>query len=77
MDAQTPRDMLTEIKAFTGLSEVALASELKVSQPTINRVLNSQDGCSSKTLMAILRMHGDLKAGRLAPAPVPAEAAAA
>jgi plasmid maintenance system antidote protein VapI len=77
MDAQTPRDMLAEIKAFTGLSEVALASELKVSQPTINRVLNSQDGCSSKTLMAILRLYGDLKAGRLTPAPVAAEATAA
>jgi plasmid maintenance system antidote protein VapI len=65
MDAQTPRSMLTEIKAHTGLSEVALAKELNVSQPTVNRVLNSQDGCSSTTLMAILRLYGDLKAGKL------------
>jgi len=65
MDEQTPRSMLTEIKAFTGLSEVALAKELKVSQPTVNRVLNSQDGCSGATLMSILRLYGELKAGNL------------
>lgn len=65
MDALTPRSMLTEIKTFTGLSEVALAKEMKVSQPTVNRVLNSQDGCSSATLLAILRLHGELRAGRL------------
>lgn len=77
MEAQTPRDMLSEIKTFTGMSEVALAKELKVSQPTVNRVLKSQDNCSGVTLMAILRLHGEMKAGRLAPAPQSAEAAAA
>lgn len=77
MDAQTPRDMLAEIKTYTGLSEVALAKELNVSQPTVNRVLNTQDGCSSKTLMPILRMYSDLKAGRLKPTPQPAETASA
>lgn len=75
MDSQTPGAMLSEIKAFTGMSEVALAKELKVSQPTVNRLLNGQDGCSSGTLMSIIRMHGDLKAGKLTAAPTEQPAA--
>jgi len=75
MDSLTPGAMLSEIKVFTGMSEVALAKELKVSQPTVNRLLNGQDGCSSSTLMSIIRMHGDMKAGKLTPAPTEPAAA--
>ena len=65
MDYGTPREMLAEIKSTTGMTETALARELKVSQPTVNRMLNGQDSCSSTTLLAIFRLHGDLKAGKL------------
>ncbi|MFP4895163.1 helix-turn-helix domain-containing protein [Paraburkholderia sp. EG304] len=67
MDAQPPRDMLAEIKNFTGMTEVALSASLGVSQPTVNRLLNGQERCSSTTLLAILRLHTALKAGKLKP----------
>ncbi|WP_321878452.1 helix-turn-helix domain-containing protein [Paraburkholderia bannensis] len=60
MDAQAPREMLTAIKAKTGLSEVALARKLHVSQPTVNRILKSQDGCSSATLLAIQGLYAEV-----------------
>lgn len=67
MGDQTISDMLAEIKKFTGMTEVAMATELKVSQPTVNRMLKGQAKCSSTTLLAILRLHADLKAGKLKP----------
>lgn len=65
MDNQTPSDLLIEIKSRTQLSEVALAALLGISQPTVNRILKNQPGCSSKSLMAIQRAHADLKSGKL------------
>lgn len=65
MDSPSPRDLLVEIKSHTGLSEVALAKLLDVSQPTVNRILTSQPGCSSKSLMAIQHAHREMKSGKL------------
>lgn len=67
MDAQAPREMLTAIKAVTGLSEVALAKKLCVSQPTVNRILKSQDGCSSATLLAIQGLYAQVVGHPVAP----------
>ncbi|MFK4444663.1 DNA-binding transcriptional regulator YdaS (Cro superfamily) [Caballeronia udeis] len=74
MDNQTPSDLLVEIKTHTQLSEVALAALLGISQPTVNRILKNQPGCSSKSLMAIQRAHADMKSGKLRPAEQPAAA---
>jgi len=52
--------MLVEIKAETRLSEIALAKRLGISQPTINRILRGQEGCSSKALLAIQRAHSEV-----------------
>lgn len=65
MHAQAPREMLTAIKAMTGLSEVGIARKLSVSQPTVNRILKTQEGCSSATLLAIQGLYAEvLAAGR-------------
>lgn len=60
MDAQAPREMLTAIKVATGLSEVAIAKKLHVSQPTVNRILKTQGGCSSATLLAIQGLYAEV-----------------
>ncbi|WP_233854054.1 helix-turn-helix domain-containing protein [Paraburkholderia sp. HD33-4] len=67
MGDQTPSEMLAEIKGFTGMTETALASRLEISQPTVNRMLKGQVKCSSTTLLAIFRLHADMKAGKLKP----------
>lgn len=76
MESQTPtpRDLLVAVKAHTELSEVALANLLGISQPTVNRILKDQPGCSSKSLMAIQRAHADMQAGKLPRANEPAPA---
>lgn len=56
----TPTEMLAEIKVAKKLSEVRLARLLDVSQPTVNRILNGQEGCSSKVLLAIQRAYADI-----------------
>lgn len=62
MNLRTPRELLTEIKAATKLSEIGLSKRIGVSQPTINRILNGQDECSSKTLRAIERVYAEVTA---------------
>lgn len=51
---------LAEIKAHTGLSEVALAQRLGVSQPTVNRILNGQGDCKGSTLVAIDHLYAEV-----------------
>lgn len=51
---------LAEIKAHTGLSEVALAQRLGVSQPTVNRILNGQVDCKGSTLVAIDHLYAEV-----------------
>ncbi|MCA8037877.1 MULTISPECIES: helix-turn-helix domain-containing protein [Burkholderia cepacia complex] len=45
--------LLCDIKAKRGLSEVALARRLKISQPTVNRILRGKSDCKSSTFVAI------------------------
>jgi len=52
-----PSTLLRELKSATGWSETRLASELKTSQPTVNRILNGQARCLSTTLGAIAGLH--------------------
>jgi|GEM_PF-2440206 len=49
--------MLIEIKAETQWSQPRLADELKVSQPTVNRILRGQSDCMASTLTAIANLH--------------------
>jgi len=49
--------LLKEIKAETGWSEPRIASELDISQPTVNRIINGQANCMSSTLCAIQGLH--------------------
>jgi transcriptional regulator with XRE-family HTH domain len=44
---------LREVRTETGWSEPRIASELGISQPTVNRILNGQDDCKAKTFRAI------------------------
>jgi transcriptional regulator with XRE-family HTH domain len=60
MNTSTPTQLLREIKVLTGLSEVALAGRLQVSQPTVNRILNGNSECKSGTLLEIQKWHGAL-----------------
>lgn len=53
-----PSTLLREIKQQTGWSETRLATEIKASQPTVNRILNGQPRCLSTTLSAIVGLHG-------------------
>jgi plasmid maintenance system antidote protein VapI len=52
-----PSTLLREIKQQTGWSETRLATEIKASQPTVNRILNGQPRCLSTTLSAIVELH--------------------
>lgn len=49
--------LLKEIKLETGWGEVRIAAELKVSQPTVNRILKGQQECKGSTLKAIEDLH--------------------
>lgn len=60
MTQRTPTELLKEIKDVTRLGEIGLAKRLHVSQPTVNRILNGQMVCSSKTLLAILSLHAEV-----------------
>ena len=64
MATRTPTEMLAEIKAETQLSEIGLAKRLDISQPTVNRILRGQEGCSSKVLLAIQRVYAEVVAGK-------------
>lgn len=52
--------LLQEIKATTDWSEPRIATEIGVSQPTVNRILNGQGDCKGATLMAIVNLHNSL-----------------
>ncbi|PRD90453.1 hypothetical protein C6P76_04100 [Burkholderia multivorans] len=60
MDLRPPRELLAEIKQATKEGEIALAKRLGISQPTVNRLLNGQVDCSSRTLRAIQRVHAEI-----------------
>ncbi|MBU9403777.1 helix-turn-helix transcriptional regulator [Burkholderia multivorans] len=60
MDLRPPSELLAEIKQATKEGEIALAKRLGISQPTVNRLLNGQADCSSKTLRAIQRVHAEI-----------------
>ena len=49
--------LLQEIKVETGWSEPRIAKELRVSQPTVNRILNGQEECAGSTWRAIENLH--------------------
>ncbi|WP_186122299.1 helix-turn-helix domain-containing protein [Burkholderia gladioli] len=60
MDTRTPSESLRDIKDLTGLSEVALARRLGVSQPTVNRILHGKSDCKASTLIAIQSWRSEL-----------------
>ncbi|WP_174908026.1 helix-turn-helix domain-containing protein [Burkholderia diffusa] len=45
--------LLSDIKTQRGLSEIAIARRLKISQPTVNRILRGKSDCKSSTFVAI------------------------
>lgn len=59
--------LLQEIKSETGWSEPALASELGISQPTVNRILNGQPDCKINTFLAIKALHKEHCGTRVRP----------
>lgn len=60
MELRSPSELLVEIKQTTKEGEIALAKKLGLSQPTVNRILRGQSGCSSKALLAIQRLHAEV-----------------
>jgi len=53
--------LLQEIQAKTGWIEQRIATELQVSQPTVNRILNGRQGdCRGRTYRAISALHESL-----------------
>lgn len=63
MENRTPAEMLLEIQRITKDSQPALAKRIGgISQPTVNRILNGQPGCSLSTLRAIERVHAEVTA---------------
>lgn len=60
MEIRGPTELLAEIKQITKEGEIALSKRLGVSQPTVNRILRGQPGCSSKALLAIQRLHAEV-----------------
>ncbi|MBR8401958.1 winged helix-turn-helix transcriptional regulator [Burkholderia cenocepacia] len=49
----TASALLSDIKTQRGLSEVAIARRLNISQPTVNRILREKSDCKSSTFVAI------------------------
>jgi DNA-binding LacI/PurR family transcriptional regulator len=47
------QELLRKIKDQTGWSEPRIASEIKTSQATVNRLLNGQPSCQVQTYLAI------------------------
>lgn len=66
MNTPTTRQMLTEIKSALGLGEIALAKNLDISQPTVNRILNGQPDCKGTTFRAIVSLYEQVMASRAA-----------
>lgn len=62
MPMNTPaQDLLLKIRAQTGWSEPRIASEIKTSQATVNRLLHGQPGCQASTYLAIEALAARLK----------------
>ena len=47
------QELLLKIREHTGWSEPRIATEIKTSQATVNRLLNGQPGCQASTYLAI------------------------
>ncbi|MBB5443656.1 MULTISPECIES: helix-turn-helix transcriptional regulator [unclassified Paraburkholderia] len=56
----TATELLTQIRAATKMSQKALATRLRVSQPTVNRILKGQPDCKGATLTAIVALHAEI-----------------
>lgn len=65
MTAQSPRDLLAEMKTELVVNESQLSRLVGIPQPTVHRILNSQDGCTLKTLRVIEQAHAAMKNGTL------------
>ncbi|MGF6444365.1 helix-turn-helix domain-containing protein [Paraburkholderia youngii] len=73
----TATELLTQIRAATKMSQKALAVRLRVSQPTVNRILKGQPDCKGATLTAIAALHAEVTAPGTAGSPIPAATEAA
>jgi transcriptional regulator with XRE-family HTH domain len=60
MDARTPAQLLAEIMTVAGLNQTSVADRLKVSQPTIHRILNGSSDFKASTLIAIQTWHAEV-----------------
>lgn len=56
----TATELLTQIRTATKMSQKALAKRLRVSQPTVNRILKGQPDCKGATLTAIVALHAEI-----------------
>jgi DNA-binding IclR family transcriptional regulator len=65
MTAQSPRDLLAEMKTELVVNESQLSRLVGIPQPTVHRILNNQDGCALKTFRVIEQAHADMKNGTL------------
>jgi hypothetical protein len=57
----TAQELLIKIREKTGWSEPRIATEIKTSQATVNRLLNGQPGCQASTYLAIEALATRLK----------------
>ena len=55
------QELLLKIREQTGWSEPRIATEIKTSQATVNRLLNGQPGCQVSTYLAIESLAKRLK----------------
>lgn len=55
------QELLLRIREQTGWSEPRIATEIKTSQATVNRLLNGQPGCQVSTYLAIESLAKRLK----------------
>ena len=49
--------LLNEIRLKTDWSETRIAKALRVSQPTVNRILKNRVDCKGSTFLAITELH--------------------
>ena len=52
--------LLNEIRSRTEWSEICIAKKLRVSQPTVNRILKNQVDCKGTTFLAISELHASV-----------------
>lgn len=55
------QELLIAIREKTGWSEPRIATEIKTSQATVNRLLHGQPGCQASTYLAIEELAARLK----------------